>query len=135
MIRSKGFCAAGGIILLSACVSHEYGLINAADNRPFGYNERVVGENQVIVQAVGPNSALARSYFDLRVSELCPFGDANTNIYRANFAAAPNMFGPIEMGAVMEGTVTCDGLLTRTALETLSEATESSNEIEGTIEP
>jgi hypothetical protein len=104
---------AGSISILPACVSHEYGLINSAENRPFGYSERASGESQIIVRTIAPNKMLAKSYWAQRVNELCPSGDAETNVYKAHFAAAPNMFGPVEMGAVMEGTVSCDGISDR----------------------
>lgn len=98
---------AGGTLLLSACVSHEYGLIDPVQNRPYGYSEKPSGPNQMTVTTFGLDTLRAKSYWKQRVAELCPKGDAEENVYLADYAALPNMFGPVQSGATMQGTVSC----------------------------
>ncbi|MEM1087334.1 MAG: hypothetical protein AAGH90_06365 [Pseudomonadota bacterium] len=112
MKHSLGGMLCASTLVLSACASTDYGPIDPAQNRIYGYSERMQDDGIFILEAVGTKPDMAREFWMKRVEELCPDGDAETNIFAADYAGAPNMFGsePLALGAVMKGTVSCKGL-------------------------
>ena len=108
MMIGRCFLTAGVAGLLSACVSMEYGPINA--ERPYGYKETRQNDGSYVLAVTHPDPEQARLFWDQRAEELCGSKTYVKNIYRAirptfwtpgysAFAGAPYLEGLLTCGA------------------------------------
>lgn len=99
---------AASLLLLSGCISTEYGPLEGQPNGSYGYRERLMEDGRYTLLAVHPSNDEAHAIWDRRARELCGGEFANKNIFRAVrptvlYQSYGGMPGLVEI----EGYLTC----------------------------